>query len=31
MALCWKLFLPLSLLNVLVTGVAILLWDTFVH
>jgi len=30
MALCWKLFLPLSLLNVLVTGVAILLWDTFV-
>lgn len=31
MSLCWKLFLPLSLLNVLVTGVGILLWDTFVH
>lgn len=30
MALCWKLFLPISLLNVLVTGVGILLWDTFV-
>jgi len=28
MALCWKLLLPLSLLNVLVTAVGILAWDS---
>jgi NADH-quinone oxidoreductase subunit H len=27
MAVCWKYLLPLSLLNILVTGIVILLWQ----
>jgi NADH-quinone oxidoreductase subunit H len=31
MQLCWKVLLPLSLANILLTGLGILLWETYFH